>query len=96
MPLNNSKKLKDADSSVQFAKVEVLSQIIDYHVEEEENIAFQAAKSVLTKEDEKEIRLQFQEEKIQHKMTPTLKNHLLKVGCLSIFTKPVSLHFSFR
>jgi Hemerythrin HHE cation binding domain len=66
------KTIKDADSNVQFAKVQVLSEMIDHHVEEEETVLFKQAKSVLTKEDEKEIGLQFLEAKNSAiKMAPT-------------------------
>jgi hypothetical protein len=57
------KTIANADSSVQFAKVQVLSEMIDHHVEEEETALFKQAKEVLSKEDEKEIGCQYLEEK---------------------------------
>jgi hemerythrin-like domain-containing protein len=66
------KTIQDADSSVQFAKVQVFSEMIDHHVEEEETALFKQAKHVLSKEEEKEIGCQYLKEKNSTiKMAPT-------------------------
>ena len=63
--------IADSDSEVQFAKTQVLSEMIDHHVEDEEKELFKAAKKVLSKEDEMEIgRLFLDEKSSMSKMAP--------------------------
>ena len=63
--------IESADSEVQFAKTQVLSEMIDHHIEDEEKELFKAAKKVLSKEDEREIGRLFIEEKLSmSKMAP--------------------------
>ncbi len=64
------KIINDIDSSTsddtKLAKVKVLSEAIDMHVDEEENDLFKKAKRVLSDEDEHEIAKQFMAEKMQN------------------------------
>ncbi len=63
--------IASSDSEVQFAKTQVLSEMIEHHVEDEEKELFKAAKKVLSKEDENEIGRLFLEEKASmSKMAP--------------------------
>ena len=48
-----------ADSEVQFAKVQVLHEMISHHIEEEEGQVFKDAKKVLSKDEEYEIANQY-------------------------------------
>ena len=64
------KVINDIDSSssddVKLAKVKVLSEAINEHVDEEEGDLFKKAKKVLSSEDEHEIARQFMNEKMQN------------------------------
>lgn len=63
--------IADSDKEVQFAKTQVLSEMIDHHIEDEEKELFKAAKKVLSKEDEMEIgRLFLEEKSSMSKMAP--------------------------
>ncbi len=53
------------DDETRFAKVKVLSEAIDNHVEEEESELFKKAKRVLSSEDEHEIARLFMNEKME-------------------------------
>ncbi|MCW3982748.1 MAG: hemerythrin domain-containing protein [Candidatus Bathyarchaeota archaeon] len=53
------------DTEAKLAKVKVLSETIDMHVEEEEKELFKKAKRVLSEEDEQEIARQFMNEKTE-------------------------------
>ncbi|MCL5876512.1 MAG: hemerythrin domain-containing protein [Candidatus Bathyarchaeota archaeon] len=52
------------DNEAKLAKIKVLSETIDMHVEEEEGELFKKAKRVLSDEDEREIARQFMSEKM--------------------------------
>jgi hemerythrin-like domain-containing protein len=62
------KVMNDIDSSTdmedKFAKLKVLSEAIDMHVEEEEGELFKKAKRVLSMEEEREIARQFMDMKL--------------------------------
>lgn len=62
------KVIEDIDSSsdedVKLARVKVLSEVIDHHVEEEEGELFKKARKVLSSEEEHEIARQFMNEKM--------------------------------
>jgi len=55
-----------SDNDTRLAKVKVLSEAIDMHVEEEESDLFKKARKVLSSEDEHAIARQFMNEKIQN------------------------------
>jgi hemerythrin-like domain-containing protein len=64
----SKKIIKDIDNTsdfdAKFAKVKVLSEVIDMHVEEEEGELFKRAKRVLSDEDERMIAKDFLDEKM--------------------------------
>jgi hemerythrin-like domain-containing protein len=53
-----------SDTDAKFAKVKVLSEVIDMHVEEEEDELFKKSKRVLSDEDARTIAKDFLEEKV--------------------------------
>lgn len=53
-----------SDTDAKFAKIKVLSEVIDMHVEEEEDELFKKAKRVLSDEDERMIAKEFLDEKV--------------------------------
>ncbi|MGE5533640.1 MAG: hypothetical protein ACM3UN_04760 [Bacillota bacterium] len=53
------------DNEVKLAKIKVLSEAINQHVEEEEGELFRKAKKVLSSEDEHEIGRLFMNEKME-------------------------------
>jgi hemerythrin superfamily protein len=61
--------IKDLDKSAnldedrKLAKIKVLSDMIDHHIEEEENELFKGARKVLSKDDEMDIGRRFEEKK---------------------------------
>lgn len=55
-----------SDNDSRLAKVKVLSEAIDMHVEEEEGDLFKKARRVLSSEDEHTIAKQFMDEKLQN------------------------------
>ena len=52
------------DDDVWMAKVKVLSDVIDHHIEEEEDMIFKEAKKILKKHEEEELAKQIEEEKL--------------------------------
>ena len=55
-----------SDNDTKLAKVKVLSEAVEMHVEEEEGDLFKKARKVLSSEDEHAIAKQFMNEKIQN------------------------------
>lgn len=73
------KVINDIDSSasddVKLAKVKVLKEAIDQHIDEEEGDLFKKAKKVLSDDDEREIARQFMNEKMANMpKTSTMPN----------------------
>jgi len=54
------------DMDTKFAKVKVLSEIVDMHVKEEEDELFKKSKKVLSDEEERKIAQQFMDQKIEN------------------------------
>lgn len=65
------KTIANSDSETQYAKTKVLSEMINHHIEEEEEELFKASKKVLSREDEMEIGQKFQKEKASMSKTAT-------------------------
>jgi hemerythrin superfamily protein len=55
--------ITNSDPDMRYAKVKVLWEIVEHHMEEEEKHLFKGAKKVLSKEEEKEIGRLFETEK---------------------------------
>lgn len=60
--INDVEDSSDEDTKV--AKVKVLSDVVDHHVEEEEGELFKKARKVLSTDDEREIAKKFMDEKM--------------------------------
>lgn len=79
------KVINDIDNSTtddaKFARVKVLSEAIDQHIDEEEGDLFKKAKKVLSDEDEREIARQFMNEKMQNMpKTSTMSSSMPSTG----------------
>ncbi|MCW4004511.1 MAG: hemerythrin domain-containing protein [Candidatus Bathyarchaeota archaeon] len=53
-----------SDNDARVAKVKVLSDVVDHHVEEEEGELFKKARKILSTDDEREIARKFMDEKM--------------------------------